>query len=611
MRKTLCNPVDRRRTALAACIAATFSVAAPALIAANTWTVTTCADSGAGSLRAIVATSALNGDTVDLSHLTAASPGCANAEFPLFPATISLTTGSINIPPIDLTIQGPGREKLMIAPPVGSFRVLNHYYEYGVTSGTLHVNGMTISRGYVLGGFASYPKGGCIYSSGSVIMDDVTLTGCTATAQYASTTSGGALFAKGAVTITASTLSKNLVSTTTGGNAYGGAIYAGAGVTITNSLITQNHASANVAGMPNIGKSYGGAIAAKSVTIVNSSVTQNLADAFAYVDCKKYDLSYVCSSASGGGIFARNTVTLSTTDESGNSAIVNGTYGTAFGGGVLAQGLFSATGSSIIYNLASSPKFPVKQNKYGIPALLLLSQAQGGGVLAKAGAVIQGSTIAGNLADGAAGGLIVQASASVPTMIENTTISGNLAGSWTGGAVVETPATIKNSTISFNYAALSQFSTYDSAAGLVVAGSFQATLQGTLISNNVASVVNSTTLSIEDDLSTGNAMPTFGGSNNLVRLSVVSGTGAHALPPDTIKNACPLLGQLRDNGGPTATHALLSHSPAIDTGLVAAPMTTDQRGPGYARPSGANADIGAYEVQQDEIVFNANFEGCP
>jgi len=25
----------------------------------------------------------------------------------------------------------------------------------------------------------------------------------------------------------------------------------------------------------------------------------------------------------------------------------------------------------------------------------------------------------------------------------------------------------------------------------------------------------------------------------------------------------------------------------------------------------AIADIGAYEVQQNEIVFNANFEGCP
>ena len=41
-------------------------------------------------------------------------------------------------------------------------------------------------------------------------------------------------------------------------------------------------------------------------------------------------------------------------------------------------------------------------------------------------------------------------------------------------------------------------------------------------------------------------------------------------------------------------------------------LSFDQRGLGYSRSSGAEeGDIGAYEVQQDEIVFNANFEGCP
>jgi hypothetical protein len=40
-------------------------------------------------------------------------------------------------------------------------------------------------------------------------------------------------------------------------------------------------------------------------------------------------------------------------------------------------------------------------------------------------------------------------------------------------------------------------------------------------------------------------------------------------------------------------------------------LSFDQRGLGYSRSSGAEADIGAYEVQQYEIVFNANFEGCP
>ena len=92
----------------------------------------------------------------------------------------------------------------------------------------------------------------------------------------------------------------------------------------------------------------------------------------------------------------------------------------------------------------------------------------------------------------------------------------------------------------------------------------------------------------------------------------------HLLPSDTIFSSCPQLGQLRDNGGLTQTHALLSRSPAIDTGNNTADLNEDQRGvladPGppypYPRVLGSHADIGAYEVNQDDIVFNNDFEGC-
>ena len=58
-------------------------------------------------------------------------------------------------------------------------------------------------------------------------------------------------------------------------------------------------------------------------------------------------------------------------------------------------------------------------------------------------------------------------------------------------------------------------------------------------------------------------------------------------------NSVPLLGLLRDNGGPTFTHALLPGSPAIDAGDDARCPSTDQRG--VPRPQGAACDIGAYE----------------
>jgi hypothetical protein len=69
----------------------------------------------------------------------------------------------------------------------------------------------------------------------------------------------------------------------------------------------------------------------------------------------------------------------------------------------------------------------------------------------------------------------------------------------------------------------------------------------------------------------------------------------------------PLLGPLRDNGGPTQTRALLPGSPAIDAGNPNGCtvenghlLKTDQRGkprPDKEDPGGC--DIGAYESQRD------------
>jgi hypothetical protein len=59
----------------------------------------------------------------------------------------------------------------------------------------------------------------------------------------------------------------------------------------------------------------------------------------------------------------------------------------------------------------------------------------------------------------------------------------------------------------------------------------------------------------------------------------------------------PLLGDLRNNGGPTRTHALLRGSPAIGAGNNVAAYAFDQRGQGYPRETGASAsvDIGAFQ----------------
>jgi hypothetical protein len=55
----------------------------------------------------------------------------------------------------------------------------------------------------------------------------------------------------------------------------------------------------------------------------------------------------------------------------------------------------------------------------------------------------------------------------------------------------------------------------------------------------------------------------------------------------------PLLGILVNNGGPTATHALLTGSPAIDAASSDGCPATHQRG--IARPRGPACDMGSFE----------------
>jgi hypothetical protein len=53
-------------------------------------------------------------------------------------------------------------------------------------------------------------------------------------------------------------------------------------------------------------------------------------------------------------------------------------------------------------------------------------------------------------------------------------------------------------------------------------------------------------------------------------------------------------------------------SPAIDNGAYPFAMGTDQRGAGFPRISGANADIGAYEwsAGSGEFINRSGFESC-
>src|SRR5262249_53471169 len=134
-------------------------------VAAATWSVTTCADSGSGSLRDIVANFAASGDTVDFAQLNASN--CASS-------TISLTTGAITIAQSSLILQG--HAQTITGYYNGAYqndRVLNH-----TGTGTLTVKNLAIEFNHF------YPngpaKGGCIYSSGNVILDHTIVSHCIA-----------------------------------------------------------------------------------------------------------------------------------------------------------------------------------------------------------------------------------------------------------------------------------------------------------------------------------------------------------------------------------------------------------------------------------------------
>jgi hypothetical protein len=215
---------------------------------------------------------------------------------------------------------------------------------------------------------------------------------------------------------------------------------------------------------------------------------------------------------------------------------------------------------------------------------------------------IASSTISNNISDFNIGGVgVIGIGAGVTFELKNSTISSNSAGQLVGALYVDS-ANVKlwNSTIAFN--------TAGSAAGGLHS-------PGAELSNSVGSYqLDFNTYPTVSSVTFNGGLPVP--ANNLIRATKVTN-----LPPDPLQGFCPHLGPLRDNGGLTFTHALMSHSVAIDAGNDSSLLSLyDQRGSAavngttdYTRFSGltALADIGAYEVQQNDIVFNTDFEDCP
>ncbi|NLE38674.1 MAG: choice-of-anchor C family protein, partial [Pirellulaceae bacterium] len=221
----------------------------------------------------------------------------------------------------------------------------------------------------------------------------------------------------------------------------------------------------------------------------------------------------------------------------------------------------------------------------------------GGGIYVSEGLLaLTNSLVARNIAtNGRAGGIWVANTAELA--VANSTISGNLSKNAGGGIYFNSNtnrAALVNATITANRA--DRLGTANQLGGGIYTTNGNVLLQNTIVAGNFRGT-GATASDIQgsvDPVSTHNVVGDTATAGGLA-----DGTN------DNIVGQDPLLGPLRNNGGQSHTHALLSSSPAIDAGdnaLVLAPdgepLWYDQRDREFDRVIGLHVDIGAYEYDQ-------------
>jgi hypothetical protein len=186
------------------------------------------------------------------------------------------------------------------------------------------------------------------------------------------------------------------------------------------------------------------------------------------------------------------------------------------------------------------------------------------------------STISGNFASFNGGGI---ASGLSGLTIVNSTISGNSTGdpdngygggiAADGGGVVPPALTITNSTVGGNSSAI---------CGGVCGGTVE--IENTILNANASGNIDGTVTSHGYNISSDDG-------------------GGHLNGPGDQINTDPLLGPLRNHGGPTLTHMPRRGSPAIDAGdpNFSPPPDHDQRGACFLRVFGPRIDVGSVETQ--------------
>jgi hypothetical protein len=214
------------------------------------------------------------------------------------------------------------------------------------------------------------------------------------------------------------------------------------------------------------------------------------------------------------------------------------------------------------------------------------SGKEGGGIYTDAGSLtLNRSTVADNDATNNAGGIFYSSPGTLS--VTNSTLSGNESNGWGGALSTDEGTTnFKNATVNRNVA--------DADANGVGDGGGLDGFGGTVNLKNTILAGNFDRSAPEH--------PDWHCSGGVVSqgYNLLSSTvGCPVAPASGDQTAAdPGLGFLANNGGKTLTEALLSTSPAINTGNPAtsgsgACSATDQRG--VPRSLGGRCDVGAYE----------------
>lgn len=309
--------------------------------------------------------------------------------------------------------------------------------------------------------------------------------------------------------------------------------------------------------------------------------------------------------SSGGGL--RNVGTLTLTNSTVRNNVSNGN-----GGGIRTDGTMIVNLSTVEGNTAENGagiQAAPGSTSYVTGSIITRNMAGGGsgGIGNHGELILDTSTISHNIANDSGGGVRNEESGTM--MISRSTVRNNSAFQFAGGGINNSGVlTADNSTISGNEAG-------GAGGGLNTTRESTANLTNLTVADNAASrgggifIRPEATVHLKNSIIAGNDSaggPTDGDCSGIIvshghnLISAAAGCVIEGDATGNITGSDPLLDSLRDNGGPTHTQALIPGSPAIDVvpeidciDLTGDPVTTDQRG--TARPQVAGCDIGAFE----------------